>query len=98
MSPVHLLPEVAELVRAVAVLAQEVGRVDQHAAGAAGRVVDRVAGLRLEDADEHVHDFRRREELARLRPGVVGELLDEVFVGPAEDVRLDARVRQVDAR
>ena len=58
--------------------------MDQHAAGAAGRVVDGVARLRLQNAHQHVHDFRRGEELARLGAGVVGELLDEVFVGVAQ--------------
>jgi hypothetical protein len=95
--PVHLLAEVAQLVGAMAALAQVVGGVDEQAAGAAGRVVDRLAGDRLEDADEDVHHLRRREELAGLGAGVVGELLDEVLVGAAEDVRLHVGVGQRDA-
>ena len=52
-------------------------------------------GLRLEDAHQGVHDLRRGEELARLGAGVVGELLDEVLVGAAQDVGRHALVREV---
>ena len=54
-----------------------------------GRVV------RLQDPHQGVHDLRRREELARLRAGVVGELLYEVLVGPAQHIGRHAAVRQI---
>ena len=95
VAPVHLLREVAGAGGVVAVLAQVVGRVHQHAARAGGRVVDRVARARLEDAHERVDDLRRGEELARLGARVVGELLDEVLVGAAEHVGRNALVREV---
>ncbi len=44
------------------------------------------------------HDRARRVELARLLVGGIGELLDQVFVGLAEDVRLGRLVAEVDAR
>ena len=49
-------------------------RPEQHAAGAAGRVVDALALLRVEDVDHHADDAARRVELARLLAlGDVGE-------------------------
>ena len=95
VAPVHLLREVAGAGGVVALLAEVVGRVHQHAARTGGGVVNRVARTRFENAHEGVHDFRRREELARLGARVVRELLDEVLVGPAQDVRRDALVRKV---
>ena len=79
----------------VAVLAQIVGRVDQHAAGAGGRVVDRVARPGFENANKRVDDLRRGEELAGLGAGVIGELLDEVLIGAAENVGRNALVREI---
>jgi hypothetical protein len=70
----------------VAVFAEEVGRVDEHAGRAAGGVVDGVAGVGFEDTHQSVVDLGRGEELARLGPGVIGELLDQVLVGSAEHV------------
>jgi hypothetical protein len=69
--------------------------VHQHAAAAAGGVVDRVAGLRLQDAHQRVHHLGRGEELAGLGAGVVGELLDQILVGAAEHVGRHALVREV---
>jgi hypothetical protein len=68
--------------------------LDEHAAGAARRVIDRVTLLRVKEVDEHLHDRARRVELAGLLLGQVGELLDEVLVGVAENVRCDAAVRE----
>ncbi len=50
--------------------------LDEHAAGAACRVVDRLALLRVEEVHEHLHDRARRVELAGLLVGEVGKLLD----------------------
>ena len=70
-------------------------RAEQHAAGAAGRVVDALARLRIEQLDHHPHDAARRVELARLLPpGDVGELADQVLVGVAQDVGRDRGVAQ----
>ena len=49
----------------------------------------------LQDPHQRVHDLRGREELARLRTGVVGELLDEVLVGPAQHIGRHGAVRQI---
>jgi hypothetical protein len=50
---------------------------EQHAAGAAGGVIDALAGLGLEQLRHQVHDGVA---------AVVGELADQVFVGVAERV------------
>ena len=63
-----------------------VDRLDQHAAGAAGGVVDALAGLRVEDADEEADHRAGRVELACLGLGLVGELLEQDFVGVAHQV------------
>ena len=76
VAPVHLLREVARMGREIPVFAEVVGGVHQHPAGARGRIVDRIAGARMQDAHQGVYHLRGREELARLRTGVVGELLD----------------------
>ena len=74
-------------------------RAEQHAARAAGRVVDALALLGVEDVDHHPHDAARRVELARLLAlGDVGELADQVLVGVAEDVGVDRRVAERDLR
>ena len=78
-----------------AALANIVARLDQHAAGAAGGVVDAHVRLRIDDLDECPHHIRRRVELARLLPCRVGEEFDEVFVGGAEQVgKLEVLVPQ----
>ena len=70
-------------------------RAQQHAARAAGGVVDRLALLRVEDLDHHAHDAARRVELARLvAAGDVGELADQVLVGIAENVGADRLVAE----
>ena len=68
-------------------LPQVVGHVHQHTAGTARRVVVRVAGARLQNPHQRVHNFWWREELARLRSCIVGKFLDQVPVGAAKDVR-----------
>ena len=87
----ELAPERA--VVAVA-LAHVVDGLEQHAARAAGRVVDGLALLRVEDVDHQPHHRARRVELAGLLVGGVGELLDQVFVGLAEDVGLGRLVAE----
>src|SRR5437773_1958950 len=58
----------------------------EHAAGAASRVVNALAGLRVEQVHHHPNDAPGRVELARLLPlGDVSELADQVLVGVAED-------------
>ncbi len=49
----------------------------------------------LQHTDKRIDDFGRGEELAGLRPGVVRELLDQIFVGAAENVGRHALVRQI---
>ena len=68
---------------------------EQHAARAAGRVVDALAGLRVEQFHHHADDAAGRVELAGLLAlGDVGELADQVLVGVAEDVRADGLVAE----
>ena len=68
---------------------------EQHAAGAAGRVVDALALLRVEQLDHHPHHAARRVELARLlAPRNVGELADQILVGVAQDVGRDRGIAQ----
>ena len=71
--------------------------LDQHAARAAGRVVDAHACLRLDDLDQRADDLGGRVELAALLAGGVGEVFDQVFVGGAEQVgELEVLVAQRD--
>ena len=68
---------------------------EQHAARAARRVVDGLAGLRVEQFHHHPDDAAGRVELAGLLAlGDVGELADQVLVGVAEDVRADRLVAE----
>jgi hypothetical protein len=59
---------------------------EQHAASAAGRVVDGLALAGVEHLDHQAHHAARGIELAGLLVGGVGELLDQVFVGIAQQV------------
>ena len=95
VAPVHFLREVARMGRVMPVFAEIVGGVHEHPAGTPGRVVDGIAGTRLQDPHQCVHDLWGRKELARLRAGVVGELLYEVLVGPAQHISRHAAVRQI---
>ena len=51
--------------------------------------------MRFEDAHQRVNYLRGREELAGLGTSVVGELLDEVLVGSAQNVGRHAAIRQI---
>ena len=74
---------------------------DEHAARADGRVVDALAGLRLEHLRHQVHERAVGVELLRRVAAVVGELLDQVLVAVAELVlrappsRLERVLREV---
>ena len=70
----------------------------EHAAGAAGGVVDGLAGLRVEDRRHEPDDCARGVELARLLVGGLGEPLDEHLVGVAENVARDGGVGERDRR
>ena len=94
---VALLAEEREVARVAAVLADVLARLDQHAARAAGRVVDAHAWLRVDELDQHADDIGRGVELAALLAGGVGEVLDQVLVGGAEQVgELEVLVAQRD--
>ena len=54
--------------------------LDQHAAGATGRVVDRLALLRVKNVDQQRNHLTRSVVLAGLLVGLVGEPLDQIFV------------------
>jgi len=70
----------------------------QHAAGAAGRVVDGFPLLGVEHLDHQPHHAARGIELAGFLVGGVGEFLDQVFVRVAQHVRGDVLVAEGDAR
>ena len=95
-----LLLAVERQVARIASVALDVMRtLDQHAAGAGGRVADAHSFGRRQQLDDELDDHPRRVELAALLAGVVGELLDEVLVGAAEEVGLGhAVVAQRDLR
>ena len=74
------------------------GGRDQHAAGAAGGVVDRLARLRLQHQRHQMYEGAVGVELLGGVAGVVGELLDQVLVAVAELVLGQVRDRQRLAR
>lgn len=59
---------------------------EEHPPGAAGRIVDRLARLRLQHLGHEVDDGAVGVELGRGMAGVVGELLDQVLVAVPEFV------------
>ena len=84
-----LLLAVQRQVARIALLPLDVvGALDQHAAGAGGRIADAHPLGRRQQLDDQLDDHPRRVELAALLAGIVGELLDQVLVGAAEQVRL----------
>ena len=85
---VLLLAVEGQVARVAPAPLDEVGALDQHAAGAGGRVADAHAFGRRQQLDDEPDDHPRRVELAPLLAGVVGELLDQVLVGAAEKVGL----------
>lgn len=93
--PEQLAPERADVFMP---LAHVMNGFQQHAAGAARRIVDRLALAWVEDADHQAHHRARRVELTGFLVGEIREFLDEVLVRLAEDVRFRRRVAQRDAR
>lgn len=83
VSPIHLLSAITGGIDAMTVLLQKIRRVDEHAAAAAGGIVNGIAWLGFEDANERVHYLRRSEELARFGASVIGKLLDEILISAA---------------
>ncbi len=81
---VALLPVEAQGAVLAAAALDLVQRRDQHAAGAAGRVVDALARLRVEHLHHQVDDGAVGVELLRGVAAVVGELLDQELVGHAQ--------------
>ncbi len=69
-----------------AAVAKVVAGLDEHAAGAAGGIVDGHAGLGIDDFDEGADDVGGRVEFTGFLAGGIGEELDEVFVSRAEEV------------
>ena len=68
--------------------------LDQHAAGPARWVVDGLTLARVEDVDQQANDRAGGVVLAGLLVRLVGETLDQVLVGIAEDVGRDRCVGQ----
>ena len=92
-----LLPGERKIARISTALADVVARLDQHAAGTDGGIIDAHARLRVEDFDDDADDIGWRVELARLFAGGIGEVFDEVFVGRAEEVgELEVLIAQGD--
>ena len=82
---VTLLAEDLEVAVAAAVFDEEAFALDEHAAGAAGGVVDGAAGGG-EHGDEQADDGPRGVELAAVFSLGGGEAGEEIFVDAAEDV------------
>ena len=82
---VRLLAVDADVADAPGVGLDELLALDEHAAGAAARVVD-AALVGGEHLDEHADDVARRVELAALLALGAGELGEEVLVDAAEGV------------
>ena len=90
----ELAPERAVI---AVVLRDVVNGLQQHAAGAAGGIVNGSRPPGDRGCSPSAARRARGVELARLLVGGVGELLDQVFVGLAEDVRLRRLVAESDA-
>ena len=72
----------------------EIGRMHEHAARAAGRV-ENAAVIGLDDLDDEPDDGGGRVELAALLHLLHGELAHEIFIDAAEGVAVDVqRVEQ----
>ena len=83
---VGVLSVEGEVVGVLALLFHVLVGLNEEPAGADRRVVDGVAGLRLGELDEQADDLARGIELTALLAGAVGEELDEVLIGGAEQV------------
>ena len=71
-----------------------VERLDEHAARAAGRIVDRLARRGTQNLRHQRHDRAVGVELLRRMPRVVRELSDQILVARAHLVRRTPRNRQ----
>src|SRR5437016_5805620 len=71
VAPVHLLGDIARASRVMAMLAQIIRRVNQHATGAGSGIVDRVTGTRFKDSDKRIYDVRRWKEFSGLCTGII---------------------------
>ena len=71
-------------------LRHEAGAVDEHAAGAAGRVENPTV-KRLQHLDEQANNTDRRVELAAPRTLRASELTEEILIDPPERVALGGR-------
>jgi hypothetical protein len=87
---IFFLPEQFAPKRAVVTVVgfNMVGGFEQHAAGATRRIVNGFALFGVEDIDHQAAPRAWGVKFTRLFVGGVGEFLDEVFVGLAEDVPL----------
>ena len=83
---VALLAVEGEIAVVAALLSHVLGGVDEHAAGAGGGVADAHALPGLEQLDDEPDHWAWSVELAALLAGVVGEPVDEVFVGVSQYV------------
>ena len=83
---VALLPVQHEVAGVASLLGDVLRRVDHHAGGASSRIADAHPLIGLEQLDDQAYDRTRRIELAAFFACVVGEPVDQVFVGVAEDV------------
>lgn len=81
-----LLAVEGEIVGVRTAILEVLAREDQHTARAAAGIVHPYAGLGVGQADHQADDIARCVELAALLAGGVGELLDEEFVGRAEEI------------
>ena len=87
----------AEVLRLATVVDDVVGTLDQHAARSTGRITDAHSFFGSEQLDQQPHHLGRRIELTALFARVVGELLNQVFIGAPEHVRFRQRgVAQID--
>ena len=83
---IPLLPVQHQVAPVAALLLHELRGVDEHAAGAGRRVADSHALAGLQQLNDQPHHRARRVELPTLLAGVVGELINQVFVGVAQDI------------
>lgn len=78
------------------VLTDVMNHLQQHTARAASRIVNNLAFFGVENVDHQPHNRSRGVKLACLFVCEISKLLDQVFVGLAENVRLRCRISQRD--
>jgi len=92
-----LLSKEREIPRISATLPDVVARLNEHPSGAAGRVVHTHARLGIDDLDKSADDISRRIKLSRFLSRRVGEKLDQILIGRAEQVgKLEVFIAQRD--